>query len=55
MLEMLKSRTQLTTLYKVKAHINIEGNKQADKLAKEGTKKEYIFASKTYEFAHTTP
>jgi ribonuclease HI len=39
MVEMLKSRTQLTTIYKVKAHTNITGNKHADQLAKNGTKK----------------
>ena len=55
MVRMLKSRTQSTTLNKVKAHINIEGNEQADILAKNGTKKQYTFASKPYEFAHTTP
>ena len=55
MVEMLKSRTQPTTINKVKAHKNIEGNEQADLLAKEGTKKTYRFAIKPYEFAHTTP
>ncbi len=55
MVEMLKQRTQPTTIGKVKAHINIEGNEQADKLAKNGTKKRYSFATKSYEFAHTTP
>ena len=55
MVEMLKSRTQPTTIYKVKAHANIDGNEQADQLAKDGTKKEYRFATKPYEFAHTTP
>jgi hypothetical protein len=55
MVEMLKQRTQPTTIYKVKAHTNIEGNEQADQLAKAGTKKKYSFASKSYEFAHTTP
>ena len=52
---MLKNRTQLTTIYKVKAHINIEGNEKADTLAKEGLKKRYKFATKSFEFAHTTP
>jgi hypothetical protein len=55
MVEMLKTRTQPTTIYKVKAHINIEGNEQADALAKNGTKKIYRFASKPHEFVHTTP
>ena len=55
MVEMLKNRTQLTTIHKVKAHINILGNEQAYQLAKQGTKKRYKFAAKSYEFAHTTP
>ena len=55
MVEMLKSRTQLTTIHKVKAHTNIVGNEQTDQLAKQGTKKRYRFAVKSCEFAHTTP
>ena len=38
MVEMLKQRTQPTTIGKVKAHTNIEGNEHAYKLAKNGTK-----------------
>ncbi len=53
---MLKRRAQLTTIYKVKAHTKIDGNEQAYQLAKDGTKKrDYQFATKPYEFAHTTP
>ena len=37
--EMLKRRTQPTTIYKVKAHTKIDGNEQAYQLAKDGTKK----------------
>lgn len=55
MVEMLKQRTQPTTIGKVKTHTNIEGNEQADRLAKNGTIKRYSFATKSYEFAHTTP
>jgi ribonuclease HI len=55
MVDMLKKRTQPTTISKVKAHTNIEGNEQADQLAKSGAKKRYRFATKSYEFAHTTP
>jgi hypothetical protein len=55
MVDMLKKRTQPTTISKVKAHINIEGNEQVDLLAKNGAKKRYRFATKSYEFAHTTP
>ena len=54
MIEMLKNRTQPTTIYKVKAHTNIAGNERADQLAKIGAKKTYRFANKIYEFAHTT-
>jgi hypothetical protein len=52
---MLLSRTQPTSINKIKAHANISGNKKTDKLAKNGTNKEYKFASKPHEFAHTTP
>ena len=37
--EMLQRRTQPTTMYKIRAHANIEGNEKADKLAKEGREK----------------
>ena len=56
MVEMLKKRTQPTTIYKVKAHAKINGNEHADQLAKEGTmKRNYQFAANPHEFAHTTP
>jgi hypothetical protein len=55
MVETLKSRTQPTTIYKVKAHTNIDENEQTYQLAKHGAKKRYKFAAKSYEFAHTTP
>ena len=38
-IKMLKSRTQPTTIYKVKAHTNIDINEKAYILAKNGTKK----------------
>ena len=34
MVQLLQNRTQPTTIYKVRAHVNIDGNEQADKLAK---------------------
>jgi ribonuclease HI len=34
--QLLQNRSQPITLYKVKAHVNIDGNEQAYKLAKEG-------------------
>jgi hypothetical protein len=36
--KMLKNRIATTHLYKVRAHTNIIGNEEADKLAKEGSK-----------------
>ena len=53
--ELLQQRTQPTILYKVQAHTNIEGNKNADELAKEGRKKEHIDAINPHEFAHSIP
>jgi hypothetical protein len=35
---MLKNHTATTHLYKVRAHTNIIGNEEANKLAKEGNK-----------------
>ena len=54
-IKMLQSRTQPTTLHKVKAHTNISGNEQADKLAKMGYKLDHRDAVTTYEHAHPTP
>jgi hypothetical protein len=54
---MLKNRTATTYLYKVRAHTNIIGNEEADKLAKEGSK--IILVSDIpyhpHENAHSTP
>ena len=47
-------RTQPTTLYKVRAHVNIIGNDETDTLAKESTLKEHSNASQPHEFAHST-
>jgi len=55
MVTMLQSQTQPTSIYKIKAHVNMKGNGQANILAKQGTTKEYKFGSKPYEFVHTTP
>ena len=55
MVEMLKTRTKPTTFHKVKTHINIDGNEQADKLANIGAWNIYSVAIKPHEFAHTTP
>ena len=53
--KMLQDRTQTTTLHKVKAHTNISGNEQADKLAKMGCELEHRDALETHEHAHPTP
>ena len=55
MVQIPQNRTQPITLYKVRAHNNIEGNEKADKLAKEGLKLEHIIATHLYEHAHATP
>ena len=55
MVEILKTRTQPTTFYKVKAHINIERNKKIDKFVKNGARLTYSFASEPYEHAYTIP
>jgi ribonuclease HI len=55
MVKILQKRTQPITLYKVRAHVNIDGNEKADKLAKEGLELEHIIATHPYEHAHATP
>ena len=52
---LLQQRTQPTSLYKVRAHANIDGNEKADELAKEGRDKDYHNAALPHEFAHSTP
>ena len=53
--ELLQQRTQPTTLYKVQAHANIEGNEKENELAKEGREKEHTDAINPHKFAHSTP
>ena len=53
--ELLQQRTQPTTLYKVRAYANIEGNEKRDELAKEGREKEHTDAINPYKFSHSTP
>ena len=55
MVQLLQNRIQPITLYKVKAHVNIDGNEQAYKLAKEGQEIEHRIATHPYEHAHVTP
>ena len=40
MVQMLQAQTHSISLHKIRAHINIIGNEEADKLAKEGREKE---------------
>jgi ribonuclease HI len=49
MVQLLQNRTQPITLYKVRAHVNIDGNEQANKLAKEGLELEHKIAIHPYE------
>ena len=53
--KLLQQRTQPTTLYKIQAHANIEGNEKADKLAKEGREKERTNVINSHKFAYSTP
>ena len=55
MVKILQNRTQPITLYKVRAHVNIDGNEKIDKLAKERLELEQIIATHSYEHAHATP
>ena len=41
MVKILQDRTQPITLYKVRAHVSIDGNEKTDKLAKEGLELEH--------------
>jgi ribonuclease HI len=55
--KLLKDRTATTYLYKVRAHTNIIGNEEADKLAKEGSKIILVndIPYHPHENAHSTP
>ena len=55
MVQLLQNRSQPSTSYKVRAHVNIDGNEQADKLAKEGLDLTHRSAKHPYEHAHATP
>jgi hypothetical protein len=55
MVQLLQNRAQPITLYKVRAHVNIDGNEQADKLAKEGLELDHRNAIHPYEHAHAIP
>ena len=53
--QMLQSRTQPTSLHKVKAHSNITGNEIVDTLAKNGRHKPHFLPTELHEFAYSTP
>ena len=55
MVQLLQNRSQPITLYKVRAHVNIDGNEQADKLAKEWLDLTHKSATHPDEHAHATP
>jgi hypothetical protein len=52
---MLQQRTLQTTLAKVKAHANINGDNTANHLAKQGKNKAHLTPTEPHEFAHSTP
>jgi hypothetical protein len=54
---MLENRTATTDLYKVRAHTNITGNEEADKLAKERSKIVLVsdIPFHPHESVHSTP
>lgn len=52
---MLHSRTQTTTLHKIRAHANIDGNEQAYKLAKLGCKLDHQDGIAPHKHVHPTP
>ena len=54
MVQLLQNRSQPITLYKVRAHVNIDSNEQVDKLAKEGLDLVHRNATHPYEHAHAT-
>ena len=55
MVQLLQNRFQPITLYKVRAHVNIDGNEQADKLAKEGLDLTHRNATHPYEHIYAIP
>ena len=56
MIKVLLAYTYPISFHKVQAHVNIKGNEEADKLAKNGRDEEnYKDARHPYEHAYTTP
>lgn len=54
-LQILQRRQHPTSIKILSAHANIQGNKIADTLAKEGRHKDHRHPSRPFEFAHATP
>jgi hypothetical protein len=52
---MLKNRTQPLSIYKIRAHTNIQGNEKVDQLAKVGNGLSYSAPRQDFEHAHSTP
>ena len=55
MITMMQARIQPLILYKVRAHAHIDGNEQADQLAKAGKSKPHRGPIYPYENGHSTP
>ena len=55
MVLLLQNRSQHITLYKIRAHINVDGNEQAYKLAKEGLCLPHENVIHPFERAHAIP
>ena len=55
MIRRLISRTQITAIHKIKTHANINGNEQANALAKRGRVLDHKDAATPYKHAHPTP
>jgi hypothetical protein len=55
MAQLLQNRIQPITLYKLRAHVKIDGNEQTNKLAKDGLELDHRIAIHPYEHAHATP
>jgi hypothetical protein len=52
---MLRNRTQPLSIYKIRAHTNIQGNEKVDKLAKAGNDLFHRPPRQDFEHAHSTP
>jgi hypothetical protein len=55
MVKMLQNCIVPVSLHKVKAHAEVVGNEEVDKLAKSGNKLTHLDPIEPYEFVHSTP